>query len=224
MELELLQNIMDMVLHRLDLNLQTDGDLFITAFFLDQPQDLAFPRGEMRQAEELHLRPCVGTPLNLREEQRDDSRGTGGLTCDHSPNALKQLLQRRFALEQPRSSCFNTRQNVGFRFSQPHHEKLGCRAGFVELTSFVKAVSPLLGKIEDHDIWAQLINFRDDHADLGKASDHGDVLLLGQYMGKSLAKETIAMDDRYPDSVLHGSSFPTFAYSRIRDERGFSLG
>jgi hypothetical protein len=99
MELELLQNVVDMVLDRLDLDPQLDGDLFITVFFLNQREDLAFPRGEMWQTRVLHRPPCMSTLRNSGEEQCDDLRRTRGLSGHYSPNGLKQLLQGSFPLE-----------------------------------------------------------------------------------------------------------------------------
>jgi hypothetical protein len=88
MELELFQDVMDVVLHGLDLDLQTHGDLFIAAPLLDQRQDLAFARGEMRQVEALHQRLGVSLLRNLGEEQRNDFWRAQGLARHKSPNVL----------------------------------------------------------------------------------------------------------------------------------------
>src|SRR5262245_60239616 len=97
MKLKLLQNVMDVILHRLEFDPQKDGDFFITVSLLNQCEDLAFPRSEMRQAWDLHLLPRLGLLRNLGKEKGGDSRGTKCLSRYHSPNVLEQLIHRCFA-------------------------------------------------------------------------------------------------------------------------------
>ena len=67
-KLELLQNVMDMVLDSLHLDMQLHSDLFVREFLLNERQDLAFPRSEMRQTRKLQAFPGVGALGDLGEQ------------------------------------------------------------------------------------------------------------------------------------------------------------
>src|SRR5262249_8632789 len=91
LELQFLQDIMDMALHRREFYPQTHRNVFIAESRLNQRHDLALPTGEGHQAEHLQALPGACPFRNPGEEQPGDTRGTKGLTYGHRLNVIEEI-------------------------------------------------------------------------------------------------------------------------------------
>jgi hypothetical protein len=193
---QLVEDVVDVVLDRLNLDVELRRDLLVAEALFDEMDDLDLAPCEMRVPLRQELLQVANTLAESRGEERRHPRTTGRLTAGRRQHPIPKLLQRPALVQEARGPRFARGEGVGLDVPETGHHDGRLREGLVYLARLLEA--PSLGKHEIHDGYIECARVRAEVPAASRLAHDLDLGVVSQGTGKAFSHETGRVDDLYP--------------------------
>ncbi|SNQ45832.1 hypothetical protein FRACA_1140006 [Frankia canadensis] len=201
MELELLQDVANVVLHRVLADVQLLGDVAVVHALGDEPQHLHLPVGEPGRGQ---LRPVVlvlDHGRELAEELRRHGRADQALPAVDRPDVRGDLVDRDLLQQVAHRPRLDRVVEVGLLVTDRQHHDLRARHRFLDGAGRVDSAAPRHPHVHEHNVRGHLLRHGHCLGTIRGLADDLDVNLLAEHHLQPATEQCVVVDDEHPDRI-----------------------